>query len=307
MILIGENIHIVSKKVRQALEERDEVFIKELIKKQIKMDYIDFNIGPAKGKISGAMSWLTKIKESENKNIGISFDTSNFEEIKSGYHIVSNKNKTFINSTNIDDVNIYEKINIAKENDSNIIALTMSKETGIPKTSDGRLEISFNLYEKFLEKEIKTENLFFDPLVIPITADQSQAKEALDTIKMIKESFEPQVKTIIGLSNISNGCPQNIRPIINRTYAVMAKGAGLDAAIIDAGDAELVRILKMLETKKPQKNIDELYLNIASSIENFEETENIEYNESDKEQKIVMKAVNILSNKEVYSNSFTQI
>ena len=63
----------------------------------------------------------------------------------------------------------------------------------------------------------------------------------------------------------------------------------------------------MLETKKPQKNIDELYLNIASSIENFEETENIEYNESDKEQKIVMKAVNILSNKEVYSNSFTQI
>ena len=307
MILIGENIHIISKKVRQALEERDDVFIKELIKKQIKMDYIDFNIGPAKGKISGAMSWLTKIKESENKNIGISFDTSNFEEIKSGYHIVSNKNKTFINSTNIDDVNIYEKINIAKENDSNIIALTMSKETGIPKTSDGRLEISFNLYEKFLEKGIKTENLFFDPLVIPITADQSQAKEALDTIKMIKESFEPQVKTIIGLSNISNGCPQNIRPIINRTYAVMAKGAGLDAAIIDAGDAELVRILKMLETKKPQKNIDELYLNIASSIENFEETENIEYNESKKKKKIVMKAVNILSNKEVYSNSFTQI
>ena len=95
-----------------------------------------------------------------------------------------------------------------------------------------------------MEKGIDSSKIFFDPLILPVCVEQSQALEALNTIQMIKESFEPKVNTIIGLSNISNGSPKELRPLINRVFAVLAYGAGLDAAIIDAKDNELIRILK---------------------------------------------------------------
>ena len=87
----------------------------------------------------------------------------------------------------------------------NVIALSMSKDTGIPKTADERMELIFRMYEKFMEKGIESEKIFFDPLILPIGVDQYQACEIINTIKIIKESFEPKVNTIVGLSNISNG------------------------------------------------------------------------------------------------------
>lgn len=89
------------------------------------------------------------------------------------------------------------------------------------------MEIIFEIYEKCMEKGIDSSKIFFDPLILPVCVEQSQALEALNTIQMIKESFEPKVNTIIGLSNISNGSPKELRPLINRVFAVLAYGAGL--------------------------------------------------------------------------------
>ena len=124
-----------------------------------------------------------------------------------------------------------------------------------------------------MEKGIRSDKLYFDPLILPVTADQTQAVEALSTLRMIKESFEPQVKTVIGLSNISNGMPSDLRPLVNRVYACLAHGAGLDAAIIDAKDVELVRILRMLDAGVPQSSLDNLYINLSEMIKNFGEIE----------------------------------
>ncbi len=304
MILIGENIHVISKIVREALIKRDENFVLDLINAQNKMDYIDLNVGPAKSDLIEVLPWLAKIIQN-NSECGISFDTTNSEEMKKG--LQSFGGKTFINSISLDDERIEKIGGLAVEYGSNLIALTLSKENGIPKDADGRLEIAFNIYEKCLEKGIDNEKLFFDPLILPICVDQSQGIEAINTIKMIKESFDPPVKTVIGLSNVSNGCPKDLRPLINRVYASLAFGAGLDAAIIDAKDEELIRILKMLDMNSPKSPLDKLYVNLSDMISNFGELDDIEFDKEDLEQLKVIKTARILLNNEIYSHSFTQI
>jgi len=304
MILIGENIHVISKSVREALVLRDEKFIGELVKLQKNMDYIDLNVGPAKGDMEGVLAWLSSIVKKES-DLNISFDTTNFDEMKRGLEAFSGK--SFINSTYKDEPRLEKMTDLALEFGSNLIALTLSKETGIPKTSDGRLEIAFEIYEKCMEKGIDSSKIFFDPLILPVSVDQSQALEALNTIKMIKESFEPPVKTVIGLSNISNGSPKEMRGLINRVFAVLAYGAGLDAAIIDAKDTELVRIFRMLEKQSPQNGIDELYISLASMIADFSDLSDIIYDKSSEEQTKIIKTAGILMNNEIYSHSFTQI
>lgn len=304
MILIGENIHVISKIVREALIKRDENFVLDLINAQNKMDYIDLNVGPAKSDLVEVLPWLAKIIQ-DNSECGISFDTTNSEEMKKGLEVF--KGKTFINSISLDDERIEKIGGLAVEYGSNLIALTLSKENGIPKDADGRLEIAFNIYEKCLEKGIDNEKLFFDPLILPICVDQSQGIEAINTIKMIKESFDPPVKTVIGLSNVSNGCPKDLRPLINRVYASLAFGAGLDAAIIDAKDEELIRILKMLDMNSPKSPLDKLYVNLSDMISNFGELDDVEFDKNDLEQLKVIKTARILLNNEIYSHSFTQI
>lgn len=304
MILIGENIHVISKSVREALVSRDEKFIGELVKLQKNMDYIDLNVGPAKGDMEGILSWLSSIVKKES-DLNISFDTTNFDEMKRGLEAFSGK--SFINSTSKDEPRLNKMTDLALEFDSNLIALTLSKETGIPKTSDGRLEIAFEIYEKCMEKGIDSSKIFFDPLILPVSVDQSQAVEALNTIKMFKESFEPPVKTVIGLSNISNGSPKEMRGLINRVFAVLAYGAGLDAAIIDAKDVELVRIFRMLEKQSPHNGIDELYISLANMISDFSDLSDIIYDKSSAEQTKIIKTAGILLNNEIYSHSFTQI
>ena len=303
MILIGENIHIISKSVREALENRDESFVKEFIRTQENMDYIDLNVGPAKGSMSGVLPWLT----AQAEGLNISFDTTNTEEMRAGLEAYTNNAPAFINSTSKDEPRLEKMTDLAAEFDCNLIALTLSKDTGIPKTSDGRLEIAFEIYEKCMEKGIDSSKIYFDPLILPVSVEQSQAMEAVNTIQMIKESFDPPVKTVIGLSNISNGSPKELRPLINRVFAVLAFGAGLDAAIIDAKDLELVRILRMLENNKPERTTDELYINLSHMIKDFSDIENISYDKNNEEQSVIIKTVNILTGKKIYSHSFTQI
>ena len=158
-----------------------------------------------------------------------------------------------------------------------------------------------------MENGMATDKIYFDPLVIHLTADQSQGLEELNTLKMIKESFDPPVKTVIGLSNISNGAPAELRPLINRVFAVLAYGAGLDAVIMDAADDELYRILKMLSSKKAEKDVDNLYLKLSKMFENFEDLESLEFDKNNEEQLKIFKTCEIILNKKIYSNSFAQV
>ncbi len=305
MILIGENIHVVSKNVREALLKRDESFVKKLLDIQSGMDFADLNVGPARGELSGILSWICPIVE-ENSDLKICLDTTNFDEIENVFNIIKNPERVILNSTTGDDLKLEQMTDFVCEKGCGLIALTMTKEDGIPKSCDGRMEIAFKIYEKCLEKNI-ADKVYFDPLILPIKADQTQAKESLDTLKMLKEAFEVPVKTVIGLSNISNGVPEKLRRLINRVYAVLAFGAGLDAVIMDASDCELKKIFKMLEAQNPQNSLDKLYLSLCEMIKNFGDLEDIEYDKKDCEQVEIIKTCEVLLNKKIYSDSFAQV
>lgn len=303
MIVIGENIHIISQSVRNALEIRDENFVKNLIKIQQNVDCIDLNIGPARGKLENIFDWLIPLVGEKP----VSLDTTKSDYIEQGLKLVKNPQNCFINSTSKDEEKLERLTDLAKEFDCNLIALSMSSETGIPKTADERLEIIFEIYEKCMEKEIDSNKIFFDPLILPIKTAQEQGVEALNTIQMVKESFEPKVNTIIGLSNISNGAPKHLRPLINQVFAVMAYGAGLDAVIADATDGELLRIFKMLDENSPKTNKDNLLINIAKTIGSFGDIEDIKFDKNSVEEQNIIKTAEVLLNKKIYSDSFTQV
>lgn len=302
MILIGENIHIISKTVRTAIENRDEDFIKNLLQVQSNMDCIDLNIGPARK--NSIFDWLVPFVKS-NSSLNISFDTTNSDEMHLGLELFGNCENCFINSASKDEERFEKMSDLALEFNSNLILLTLGE--GIAKTSDERLEIAFELYERALSKGLSPDKLYFDPLILPLSADSTQAMEAVNTIRMIKESFDPPVKTIVGLSNVSNGSPKELRPLINRTFACFAHGAGLDSAIIDAKDTELVRIFKMLEDNTPQNEIDKVYLQISDMVKNFGEISDIEYNINCEEEQKIIKSARVISGEKIYSHSFTQI
>lgn len=303
MILIGENIHIISKQVREALENNDENFVKNLVKIQENMDCLDLNVGPAKGKLDSILNWLCPLVKDKN----ISLDSTNISAIEQGLKLINNTKNCFINSASNDIERLEKLTDLTLEYDCNLIALAMSKETGIPKTADGRLEMVFEIYEKCMEKGISSDKIFFDPLILPVSADQSQAVEALNAIQMIKESFDPKVNTIIGLSNISNGSPTILRPLINRVFAVLAYGAGLDAAIVDAKDLELVRILRMIEQNSPQSSVDEVYIKLSEMIRNFGDIKDVEFDKNNDTEQNIVKTAAVLLNKKIYSDSFTQV
>ena len=206
-----------------------------------------------------------------------------------------------INSTNADDERLEKFSSVAAKYTTYLIALTLSSQTGIPKEAEERLDLAFKIIDVCESKGIGHNKIIFDPLVLPIGIDQSQAKVSLDTIRMLKESFDPPVLTTIGLSNISNGTSKHLRSIINTVYMVMAMGAGLDSAIVDVFDEELLRVHKMIVENKPQKSYDELYLNIFETFKNYGEIEDISYDKKDKEQEKIMKTTKILMNKEIYS------
>lgn len=304
-MFIAENLHIISSKIKQALIDRDETFVRDLLTKISKEnpEYIDLNVGPARGKFENILEWLTPIAVSVT-NIPFSFDSTNSGEIEKGLKLVKNADKCIINSTSADDERLEKYTDLVQKYNTNLIALTMNKELGIPKEADTRLELAFEIIEKTTEKGIDNSKIFFDPLILPVSVDQTQAQEALNAIRMFKESFDPPVRTVVGLSNVSNGSPSKLKPLINRVFYVLAKGAGLDSAIVDCFDSELKRIDNMLNSQKPETSYDELLLNLCSMTRDMAELEDVSYDKNDAEQVKIYKTAEILLNKHIYSHSY---
>lgn len=308
MKLISENLHIISPNTKAAVLNRDVSYIKDLLKRQLTAnpDWIDLNIGPARGAFSGTMNWLVDIVR-DITDVPLSFDSTNLTEIEAGLSAVINPEKCLINSTSADTERLNNTIELVQKYNCGLIALTMNSEIGIPKEADRRLELAFEISAAAESNGIENDRLYFDPLILPVCVDQTQASEALNTIRMLKESFEPQVMTTIGLSNVSNGCPKDLRSVINRVFMVMAAGCGLDTAIVDSFDSELLRINELLETKVVSKTYDKLYLDIFDMMQSFDDISSLSYDNADDEQIRIIKTLEILLNKKVYSNSYLEI
>jgi 5-methyltetrahydrofolate corrinoid/iron sulfur protein methyltransferase len=96
-----------------------------------------------------------------------------------------------------------------------------------------------------MELGIGTERIYLDPLVLPVGAAQDQGPKVLEAMSMFKDLADPPPKTVVGLSNVSNNTKE--RPLLNRTYLIMLMANGLDAAITDPSDPDLMAAVKASE------------------------------------------------------------
>ena len=228
--------------IRKAIEERNsEIIIKEAEKQlEAGADYLDVNVGTAKDKIE-AMKWLVNTIQ-QIPNVKLCIDSPNAEVLEEGIKLC--KNRPFLNSVSAEQSKIERIMPIAQKYNTKLIALAIS-ENGVPADSDEIIANSAIIMEATAEYGIKNEDLYIDPVVLPVNVSQDNPRKVLTAISAIKELDIPAPRTIVGLSNISQKCSD--RKIINRTFLAMAKYAGLDAAIVDACDEELMKTNLTLE------------------------------------------------------------
>jgi len=236
MLIVGELINGMYKNVRKALKTKDKSIIQKLAKDQVAngAGMLDINTGPASAKPKEDIKWLIEAIQ-EVTDIPLCLDSTKPDVIEEGLKLV--KTPAMINSTDASDEKLGPYLDMAKKYNAKLVALTMDKK-GIPRNKDERLEHAAKIVSTAVEKSFPIDNLYIDPVVLPVNVAQAQAKELLLALHEFKLLNDPPPKTIVGLSNISQGT--SLRPLINRTLLIMAVTSGLDAAIADPLDKELV-------------------------------------------------------------------
>ena len=236
MIVIGERINGMFTDVKRAIRKKNKEVIQKLALDEIKAgaNVLDVNVGPASANPARAMAWLVKTIE-EVTDTQLSLDSTRLEVIKSGLEAVSNP--PMINSTQADPERLETYLQLALENEASLIALTMD-EQGVPQDVDRRVELAGIIVMTAMEKGYPIEQLLIDPIVQPVKFAQTQADILLQAISQIRLLSDPAPHFVVGLSNISQGAQE--RELINRTFLVMCMAMGLDAAIMDPFDKEMM-------------------------------------------------------------------
>ncbi len=246
MIVIAEKINATRKEIRAIIEERRTDDLISLAASQAAAggSYIDVNVGTGRGTAADeieAMKWaVSSILTAVDKPICV--DSADPEVLAAGLSAADSAG-AMINSAKADEKSLGTILPLAAEYGVPVVALAMD-DKGIPETVEGRLSACRVLAEKAEAYGIPAENLFFDPLVLPVSADDRQGRVTLDTLAAIKENF-PGSRTTMGLSNVSYGLPG--RSALNAAFLQMAVYAGLDTVITDPLDKTMMDAVRTAE------------------------------------------------------------
>ena len=237
MLIIGERINSTRPAIREAIKNRNAAFIVKEAVSQIRAGahYIDVNCAVTSGDEVQDIDWVVSVIQSEIKDASLCIDSPNYLAIERALNVYKAKGGLIINSITGEESRIKHILPLAKKHKAKVVALTMD-EKGMPATASERLAIAKRVIERVSREGFRAEDLFFDPLIRPVSVEIDQVKEFLKSIPLIKGLNGP--KTICGLSNVSFGLPH--RSLINSTFLTMAIQAGLDAAILDPLDKNML-------------------------------------------------------------------
>ncbi len=243
MIIIGELINASRKAIKAAIEAQDAATIQKVARDQDEAgaDYIDVNAGVFVGKEPEYLKWLVEIvQEVTDKPCAIDSPDPMAVEAALAIH----RGIPMINSISLEKERYEKLMPIIAGTDLKVIALCMS-DAGMPKTVDDRMKIADDLVSGLLENNVKIENIFVDPLVQPISVDNTFGVAFIDTIEKIVATY-PGIHTACGLSNISYGLPA--RKFMNQTFMTMAIAKGLGGAIVNPLDRKMMANIIAAET-----------------------------------------------------------
>jgi len=236
MLIIGELINGMYNNIGKAIKEKDKAAIQQAALRQVEAGAhaLDVNCGPASRDPASDIRWLVETIQ-EVTDIPLALDSSKPQVIEAGLKAL--KSKAVINSTTADQEKLDILVPLAKQYHAKLIGLTISSR-GIPQNKDQRLELAAAIVAHCAEQGFPLEELYLDPIVMPVNVAQAQMRDILEVIREFKIISEPAPKSIVGLSNVSQStCARNL---INRTFITMALASGLDAAILDPLDKDLM-------------------------------------------------------------------
>jgi 5-methyltetrahydrofolate corrinoid/iron sulfur protein methyltransferase len=307
MYIIGENIHIISPKVKQAIEERDEKFFQDMAVRMVDAgaDAVDLNIGPQKKAGEEILPWLVKTVEAV-VDVPLVFDTTNLAAIEAACQVVS-KAQPIINSTDARAERLETVPPIAMKYNTRLIGLTMA-EGMIPVGADERVGIALErLIPHMVEIGFPIEDFIIDPLVLTVSGCQEYCPECIEAVRMLEFAWDPPPLSNAGLSNVSNAVPNEMRPLLNRTYMVMLMGAGVDMVIADPFDEDLKEWIRVVEERDEGTAVNRLLLKLHDRVEAMEELQPEDVDMSDQEQVEIWKTVQVLLNKIIYTDSYLRL
>ena len=307
MYAIGENIHIISPKVKTALQERDGGFFVDLARKQqaAGANALDLNLGPRKKDGPEVVEWLVDCMLEAVPGMTLSFDTTNLAAIETGLKRIGAN--AIVNSTSAEEERLANVPPLAAKYGAKLIALCMEK-SGIPVSADARIGIAMEkLIPRAQEVGLPMGNLFIDPLILTVSGCQEYVPHAIETVRMLKMVADPPPMTVVGLSNVSNQVPHEMRPLLNRVYLVMLMAVGLDAAILDPLDTELMGVIQAIEGREDGSAVKALYLRLFDAAAAGEELQPDQVDHNDPEQEQIWKTVQVLLNRVIYTDSYLRL
>jgi 5-methyltetrahydrofolate corrinoid/iron sulfur protein methyltransferase len=290
MILIGENINIMSKTLGPAIKAGEARPVQEMATALDKagVDYLDLNIGPARKSGEELMTWVVETVQAVSDK-PLSLDTTNPLAMEAGLKIC--KSPALINSITLE--RAAAELPLVTKYRAAMIGLLWGPE-GMPRDANERAMVAVDLIYKANEAGIANEGIWIDPIVSPVSVETNQVKACLEFMAMLPE-IAPSAKSIVGLSNISNGTPNELRPYLNRTYLMMLMRYGLHSAIVDGFDAELIGIAR---GERPE---------LLSLVHRVMDGESPDTKSLSQEEMKYVKTVRVLSGQSLYSHSWLEI
>jgi 5-methyltetrahydrofolate corrinoid/iron sulfur protein methyltransferase len=304
MYIIGENIHIISEKVKEALAEKNGRFFQDLAVKQMEAgaQAMDINLGPRKKDGEEVFPWMVELLE-KVVDVPLSFDSTNLVGIEAGLKKVT-KAQPIINSTSAEPERLEKTPLLAKKYNARLVALTMGA-SGIPIAADERVNIAVEkLIPRMLEIDYPIKDLIIDPLVLTVSGCQEYCPHLIETVRTLQFAWDPPPSISVGLSNVSNAVPNENRPLINRVYLAMLMGVGLKMMIANPMDEKQNETIRIIEQRDDRTPLGRLYIKIADRIAAMEEPTIDDVDMKDSEQVAIWKTIQILLNKVIYAESY---
>ena len=290
MILIGENINIMSQTIGPALKERNPKPIQELAKAEAELDYLDINIGPARKAGDELMDWVVKVVQ-EVTDKPLSLDTTNPVAMEAGLKV--HKGKALINSISLQPDRLEQGLPLVTKYNASMIGLLWGVE-GMPRDAAERGVLVAELMYQAGEMGIASEDIWIDPILTPVSVEINQVQACFEFMSMLND-IAPECKSTVGLSNISNGTPTHLRPYLNRTCLIMLMKYGLYSAIVDAFDSELISIAR---GEMPE---------IVDLVHRVMDGEKPDLASLSQKEMEYVKTVRVLSGESLYSHSWLEI
>jgi cobalamin-dependent methionine synthase I len=306
MYIIGENIHILSDKVKEAIKVKDAKFFQELAVKQVEAGAkaLDLNLGPRKADWMDMFPWIVQTVEAV-VDVPLSIDTINILGVEAALKTVT-KAQPIINSVSAEPERLEKVPLLAKQYNARLIGLTMGS-SGVPVSADERVNIAVEkLIPRMIEIDYPMENLIIDPLVLTVSGCQQYCPHLIETIRTLQFAWDPPPTISVGLSNVSNSVPREGRPLINRVYCAMLMGVGLNMMIADPLDSEQNEVIRIIEQRDASTPVGRLYIKIADRIAAMEEPQYEDVDMADPEQVAIWKTIQILLDKVIYADGYLQ-